>query len=96
MTSKDSLSYGYHWPYQDSRVVLPPEGAENPFIKQAQPNAIPELHDIPIGLVNRVIYRPKSRWHLFADVAGAAPNLQARMAHAPRSGGESNFCGRPM
>lgn len=31
----------------------------NPYIAHADPNAIPELYDIPIGMVNRVAYGPR-------------------------------------
>ena len=40
----------------DSRAHLPPAGGENLYIKHAKPDAIPEMYDIPIGMVNRVIY----------------------------------------
>ncbi|CAL1699703.1 unnamed protein product [Somion occarium] len=42
----------------DSKALLPDgNGATvNPYLAHAEPNAIPELYDIPIGLVNRVIY----------------------------------------
>jgi phosphatidylinositol glycan class P protein len=43
----------------DSRAAWPSheDGDYNPYIASAQPNAIPEIYDIPIGLVNRVVYR---------------------------------------
>lgn len=40
----------------DSRTSLPRAGAPNPYKQSAKANAIPELYDIPIGLVNRVLY----------------------------------------
>jgi len=43
----------------DSRAHVPPAGPPNPFLKHADPNAIPELYDIPIGMFNRVAYGPK-------------------------------------
>ncbi|RDX43134.1 PIG-P-domain-containing protein [Lentinus brumalis] len=33
----------------------------NPYLAHARPDAIPELYDIPLGLVNRVIYGPPRR-----------------------------------
>jgi phosphatidylinositol N-acetylglucosaminyltransferase subunit P len=44
---------------QDSRAHVPPAGPPNPFLKHADPNAIPELYDIPIGMFNRVAYGPR-------------------------------------
>ncbi|KIM91644.1 hypothetical protein PILCRDRAFT_810925 [Piloderma croceum F 1598] len=43
----------------DSRAHLPPTNNPNPYLAYAYPNAIPELYDIPIGMVNRVIYGPR-------------------------------------
>jgi len=41
----------------DSRAHLPRmDGDRNPYLAYAQPDAIPELYDIPLGLVNRVAY----------------------------------------
>ncbi|EIW78625.1 PIG-P-domain-containing protein [Coniophora puteana RWD-64-598 SS2] len=40
----------------DSRAHLPPPHARNPYFKHADPRAIPEHYDIPIGLVNRVVH----------------------------------------
>ncbi|KAI0295772.1 PIG-P-domain-containing protein [Russula brevipes] len=34
----------------------PDPGAPNPYHAYARPNSIPEAYDIPIGLVNRVLY----------------------------------------
>ena len=31
---------------------------ENPYVAQARPGAIPQLYDIPLGMVNRVVYGP--------------------------------------
>lgn len=31
----------------------------NPYLAHANPDAIPELYDIPIGMVNRVAYGPR-------------------------------------
>ncbi|RPD69432.1 PIG-P-domain-containing protein [Lentinus tigrinus ALCF2SS1-7] len=33
----------------------------NPYLEQAKVDAIPELYDIPLGLVNRVVYGPPRR-----------------------------------
>lgn len=43
----------------DSRAHLPPISGPNPYIAHAHPNAMPELYDIPIGMVNRVVYGPR-------------------------------------
>ncbi|KAF9529932.1 PIG-P-domain-containing protein [Crepidotus variabilis] len=42
----------------DSRVALPSEDdtLRNPYFKSAHRNSIPELYDIPIGVVNSVLY----------------------------------------
>jgi len=48
----------------DSRIALPsPEvdGEHNPYLASANPHAIPELYDIPIGIVNRVLYHEAHR-----------------------------------
>ncbi|KAH7923452.1 PIG-P-domain-containing protein [Leucogyrophana mollusca] len=47
--------------FVDSRAHLPASGAPNPYLKYANPDAIPELYDIPIGIVNRVMYGPQNR-----------------------------------
>ncbi|CCL98228.1 uncharacterized protein FIBRA_00222 [Fibroporia radiculosa] len=44
----------------DSRAHLPPPDVPSPYLAHAHPNAIPEMYDIPIGLVNRVIYGPRT------------------------------------
>ncbi|TFK72475.1 PIG-P-domain-containing protein [Pluteus cervinus] len=36
-----------------------PSDSTSPYVLAAQPNAIPELYDIPIGLVNQVVHRSK-------------------------------------
>ncbi|KAJ7771679.1 PIG-P-domain-containing protein [Mycena metata] len=44
----------------DSRAHLPPRNRErNPYLAYANRNVVPELYDIPIGLVNRVCYTPR-------------------------------------
>ncbi|KZT01216.1 PIG-P-domain-containing protein [Laetiporus sulphureus 93-53] len=40
----------------DSKALFPPPDAPSPYLGHARPNAIPEMYDIPIGLVNRVAY----------------------------------------
>ncbi|KAJ3502407.1 hypothetical protein NLJ89_g8901 [Agrocybe chaxingu] len=44
----------------DSRVALPSsedrDSNHNPYLESVKPNAIPELYDIPIGMVNSVLY----------------------------------------
>ena len=45
-------------PHADSRAHLPDVDAasSNPYLAHARPDAIPIMYDIPIGLVNRVVY----------------------------------------
>ncbi|KAJ6487744.1 PIG-P-domain-containing protein [Mycena sanguinolenta] len=46
----------------DSRAHLPPVNRErNPYFQYANPDVVPDLYDIPIGLVNRVCYSPPTR-----------------------------------
>ena len=48
----------------DNRISLPSQediAVRNPYLASAEPNAIPELYDIPIGLVNSVLYRDTLR-----------------------------------
>ena len=48
----------------DSRISLPSQednAVNNPYLASVGPNAIPELYDIPIGLVNSVLYRDTLR-----------------------------------
>ncbi|KAF8965048.1 PIG-P-domain-containing protein [Flammula alnicola] len=42
----------------DARIALPSQedSDHNPYFASAKPDAIPELHDIPIGMVNSVLY----------------------------------------
>jgi phosphatidylinositol glycan class P protein len=40
----------------DSRGQYPDADGPNPYLAYARPNAIPEAYDLPIGLVNRVLY----------------------------------------
>ncbi|KAH9960687.1 PIG-P, partial [Russula dissimulans] len=40
----------------DSRGQYPDGSVPNPYFAYAQPNATPQAYDIPIGLVNRVLY----------------------------------------
>ena len=35
----------------------PQDGRHNAYFAATEPNAIPELYDIPLSLVNRVLYR---------------------------------------
>jgi len=42
--------------YTDSRGQYPDVSGPNPYLAYARPDAIPEAYDIPIGLVNRVLY----------------------------------------
>jgi len=43
----------------DSRAHPPPMNTANPYLAHLYPNAIPELYDIPIGMLNRVAYGPR-------------------------------------
>ncbi|OBZ67528.1 Phosphatidylinositol N-acetylglucosaminyltransferase subunit P [Grifola frondosa] len=45
----------------DSKAHLPDADAPNPYLAHAQPNAIPEMYDIPLGMVNRVVYGDRRR-----------------------------------
>ncbi len=40
----------------DSKAYLPDADAPNPYFAHARPDAIPVMYDMPIGLVNRVLY----------------------------------------
>jgi len=51
--------YGFH--VADSRGQYPDVSGPNPYLAYAQPNAVPEAYDLPIGLVNRVLYDDNSR-----------------------------------
>lgn len=54
----------------DEHALLPQlkDGETSPYARFASPDAIPELYDIPIGLVNRVLYSAPA-----ADPALPAP-----------------------
>ncbi|KAF8155563.1 PIG-P-domain-containing protein [Crassisporium funariophilum] len=47
----------------DSRIALPTavDGDHNPYLASAEAGAIPELYDIPLGMVNRVMYHEVHR-----------------------------------
>ncbi|KAH9991204.1 PIG-P-domain-containing protein [Russula compacta] len=45
---------GFH--VTDSRGQYPNASGPSPYLAYARPNAIPEAYDVPIGLVNRVLY----------------------------------------
>ncbi|KAI0355940.1 PIG-P-domain-containing protein [Trametes cingulata] len=64
----------------DSKAHLPdaagaPAAAFAPYLAHARPDAIPEMYDIPLGLVNRVVYgpRPRPRKQRSGRGAGVAP-----------------------
>ncbi|PCH35409.1 PIG-P [Wolfiporia cocos MD-104 SS10] len=43
----------------DARALLPPadpDARASAFLAHARPGALPEMYDVPIGLVNRVVY----------------------------------------
>ncbi|KAH0826703.1 PIG-P-domain-containing protein [Lanmaoa asiatica] len=43
----------------DGKGHLPELVTPNPYLKHADTAIVPELYDIPIGIVNRVLYGPK-------------------------------------
>jgi phosphatidylinositol glycan class P protein len=45
----------------DSRAQYPDASNPNPYLTYARLDSIPEAYDIPIGLVNRVLYDPVVR-----------------------------------
>ncbi|KAL4067044.1 PIG-P [Scleroderma yunnanense] len=45
--------------FVDSQAHLAPSDALDPYLKHGDPNSTPEPHDIPIGVVNRVLYGPR-------------------------------------
>lgn len=53
-----------HNDHSDEYALIPRQGdagdGMNPYLRFASADAIPEIYDIPIGLVNRVLYtRPE-------------------------------------
>ncbi|THH32629.1 hypothetical protein EUX98_g1562 [Antrodiella citrinella] len=63
----------------DSRASLPAADEPNPYLLNACENAIPELYDIPIGLVNRVVYGRRKPEN---DAAGEARPLYTPLTSA--------------
>jgi phosphatidylinositol glycan class P protein len=57
------VDLAHQTPPLDSRIALPsPEdGDHNPYMASAEDGFIPELYDIPIGMVNRVLYHDTLR-----------------------------------
>ncbi|KAG6334714.1 hypothetical protein ID866_4374 [Astraeus odoratus] len=45
--------------FVDTKAHFPATDAANPYPRYSDPDAIPEPYDIPIGVVNRVLYGPK-------------------------------------
>ncbi|THH00484.1 hypothetical protein EW026_g2072 [Hermanssonia centrifuga] len=45
----------------DSKAYLPDADAPNPYRAHARSDAIPAMYDIPIGMVNRVVYGGSAR-----------------------------------
>ncbi|KIJ36321.1 hypothetical protein M422DRAFT_34286 [Sphaerobolus stellatus SS14] len=45
----------------DSHAHVPRPHEENPYLVQANPDALPEQYDLPLGLVNRVLYRKEAK-----------------------------------
>jgi phosphatidylinositol N-acetylglucosaminyltransferase subunit P len=45
----------------DFCISVPSDGAYNPYVASASPGAVPEVYDIPIGMVNRVLYHEAHR-----------------------------------
>ncbi|KAJ3544746.1 hypothetical protein NM688_g5707 [Phlebia brevispora] len=56
--SASSRQLGYA---TDSKAHLPDADEPNPYIAHARPDAIPVMYDMPIGLVNRVLYGGSTR-----------------------------------
>ncbi|KAI0690075.1 hypothetical protein C8T65DRAFT_672121 [Cerioporus squamosus] len=48
-------------PQRKSESESKSRNKHNPYLAHASPDAIPELYDIPLGLVNRVIFGPRRR-----------------------------------
>lgn len=67
----------------DGRVALPSaeDGDYNPYTASVHPDNIPELYDIPIGMVNSVLYHK--------SIKRARAKAQARGANQCESSGES-------
>jgi phosphatidylinositol N-acetylglucosaminyltransferase subunit P len=51
----------------DSHISVPSDGAYNPYVASASPGAVPELYDIPIGMVNSVLYHEAHRRAVMAQ-----------------------------
>ncbi|OJA20221.1 hypothetical protein AZE42_02132 [Rhizopogon vesiculosus] len=60
----------------DTKAHLPDLNA-NPYFKHADPDAIPELYDVPIGLVNRVVYGPHRLPNVKRENSSNRDNCQA-------------------
>ncbi|KAF8583272.1 PIG-P [Ramaria rubella] len=41
----------------DSYAHVPLPDQPNPYLRQADPDSVPEMYDLPIGLVNQVLFR---------------------------------------
>ncbi|KAN0084099.1 PIG-P domain containing protein [Tylopilus felleus] len=60
-----SLAIAHTPSFSDVSVIVDVKGhlpslvTPNPYPKQADTSIVPELYDIPIGIVNRVLYGPK-------------------------------------
>ncbi|KAF8483458.1 PIG-P [Russula ochroleuca] len=61
MTIRGTPAFSDISTYTDSRGQYPDVSGPNPYLAYAQPNAVPEAYDLPIGLVNRVLYDDNSR-----------------------------------
>lgn len=54
------------FPSVDGYAILPDvtdREANNPYLRFALPDSVPEIYDIPIGMVNRVLYFDKDEEH---------------------------------
>lgn len=55
------------------------DSVANPYLRFADPNVTPEIYDMPIGLVNRILYsRPTDNftiWAVFYDSALISPRI---------------------
>lgn len=46
-------------PTPPNKAAPKPKTKPSPYLAHARPDAIPELYDIPLGMVNRVVYGPR-------------------------------------
>ncbi|KAI6129549.1 PIG-P [Pisolithus croceorrhizus] len=54
------IDSSYIW-LLDAKAHIPALDGPDPYRRSRDPNAVPEPYDIPIGIVNRVLYSPGNR-----------------------------------